>query len=68
MSHEMFALQRASEAQLDLAMVGVVGVLGSVLVLGTLLGVLKWRGRTRGPGKPAGRRPRCTKPGKRQRR
>ena len=63
----MFALQRASEAQLDLAMVGVVGVLGSVLVLGALLGVLKWRGRTRDPGKPSGRRTRGTKPGKRQR-
>lgn len=63
----MFALQRASEAQLDLAMVGVVGVVGGVLVLGTLLGLWKWRGKTRGPGKPATRRPRCTKPGRRRR-
>ena len=66
MTHEMFALQRASEAQLDLAMAGVVGLVGAVLVVGSLLGIVKWLGKPRGPDKPAGHRPRRSRPGRRQ--
>jgi uncharacterized iron-regulated membrane protein len=53
MTHEMFALQRASEATLDLAMAGVaVGLV--VMALG--IGFLLWRERTRVRRRPGARR------------
>lgn len=62
MSHELFALQRASEVSLDLAMAGVVG---GLLLMGAGIGFLMWRGKARGRDKPAPGRERARKPKKR---
>jgi uncharacterized iron-regulated membrane protein len=62
MTHEMLALQRASEQSLDLAMLGVAGGL-IVMIVG--LAFLMWHGKRQQPDKPAARRERARKPRRR---